>query len=102
MSFSLKHFFISVEIFTQVASVPLSLAHSGAHPEQNRLLRRLRTHFYMKGIDKIVEEFINKCKFCQLSTQNTTKHPIEPNRVPERCWDETSMDLFGPHTSKTI
>ena len=31
----------------------------------------------------MLEEFVNKCKFYQLFTQKTTKHPIEPNRVPE-------------------
>ena len=59
-------------------------------------MRRLRTHFYSKGFDKIVTKFVNKCKFGQLFTQKTKKHAIEPNRVPERCWDETSVDLFGP------
>ena len=67
---------------------------------QNGLIRRLTTHFYIKGIDKIVEEFINKCKFSQLFTQKTTKHPMAPSRVPERCWHKTSVDLFGSLPSK--
>ena len=29
-------------------------------------------------------------------TQKTLRHPIEPNSVPEKCWEETSVDLFGP------
>ena len=33
--------------------------------------------------DKMLEEFVNKCKFCQLFAQKTTKHRIEPNRVPK-------------------
>lgn len=64
----------------------LRLAHSGAYPEQNGLIRRLRIHFYIKGLDKVVEEFVNKCKICQLFTQKATKHPTERNKVPERCW----------------
>ena len=74
----------------------LYLAHSGAHPGQNGLIRRLRAHFYIKGLDKIVKDFVQNCKYCQLFTQKTTKHPIEPNQVPKKCWDETSVDLFGP------
>ena len=61
----------------------LSLAQSGAHPGEDGLIRRLRRHFYIKGLNKMLEEFVNKCKFCQLFTQKTTKHPIEPNRVRE-------------------
>ena len=37
----------------------LSLADSGAHPGRNGLIRRLRTHFFIKGLDKIVEELVN-------------------------------------------
>ena len=29
-------------------------------------------------------------------TQKTTKHPIETNSVPEKCWEETPVDLSGP------
>ena len=29
-------------------------------------------------------------------TQKTTRHATEPNSVPEKCWEETSVDLFGP------
>ena len=29
-------------------------------------------------------------------TKKTTRHPIEPSSVLEKCWEETSVDLFGP------
>ena len=29
-------------------------------------------------------------------THKTLRHPIEPNSVPAKCWEETSVDLFGP------
>ena len=29
-------------------------------------------------------------------TQKTLRHPIELNSVPEKCWEETSVDLLGP------
>ena len=32
-----------------------------------------------------------------------TKEPIKPHRVPEKCWDTVSVDLFGPMpTSKHV
>ena len=33
-------------------------------------------------------------------TKKVYRHPIKPNKVPERCWAETSVDLFGPLSSK--
>ena len=29
-------------------------------------------------------------------TQKTTSHPTVPNSAPEKCWEETSVYLFGP------
>ena len=60
----------------------LSLAHSGAHPGRNGLIRRLRTHFYIKGLNKIAEEFVNNCKFCQLFNQKTKKTPNRTQQSP--------------------
>ena len=53
----------------------LYLAHSGAHPGQNGLIRRLRAHFYIKGLDKIVKDFVQNCKCCQLFTQKNHQTP---------------------------
>ena len=33
-------------------------------------------------------------------TNKVYRHPIKPNKVPERCWDESSINLFGPLPSK--
>ena len=32
--------------------------------------------------------------------QKTLRHPTEPNSVPEKCREETSVDLFGPLPSR--
>ena len=74
----------------------IQLAHMGAHPGQNGLLRRLRSHFYMLDLDKQVKDFVENCLDCQTFTDKNMKEPIQPNKVPERCWEEVSVDLFGP------
>ena len=33
-------------------------------------------------------------------TNKVYRHPIKPNKVPKRCWDESSVNLFGPLPSK--
>ena len=33
-------------------------------------------------------------------TNKVYRHPIKFNKVPERCWEENSVDLFGPLPSK--
>ena len=78
----------------------IKLAHSGAHPGQNGLIRRLRSHFFIKNLEKKVSEFVNNCFHCQMFTNKVYRHPIEPNKVPGKCWEETSVDLFGPLPSQ--
>ena len=77
-------------------SKAIRLAHMGAHPGQNGLLRRLRSHFYILNLDKQVKLFVESCLDCQTFTDKTVKEPIQPNKVPEKCWEEVSVDLFGP------
>ena len=77
----------------------IQLAHMGAHPGQNGLLRRLRSHFYIVGLDKKVKAFVENCLDCQTFTNKNIKEPIQPNKVPKRCWEEVSVDLFGPMPS---
>ena len=37
-----------------------------------------------------------KCIECQMFTGKTYKEPIQPNNIPDECWEEVSIDLFGP------
>ena len=78
----------------------IKLAHSGAHPGQNGLTRRIRSHFFVTNLDIKVQKWVNNCLQCQTFTNKTCNEPIQPNRVPEKCWEEVSVDLFGPLPSK--
>ena len=81
-------------------SKTLTLAHLGAHPGQGGLERRLRSHFYFPGLDNLVRQFVEKCHECQMFSRKYTKEPIIPNKVPNKNWEEISIDLFGPMPSK--
>ena len=74
----------------------IRLAHNKSHPGQNALKRRLRNHFYIKDLDIKVTKDIRDCSYCQMFTQKTLRHHIKRNLVLEKCWQETSLDLFGP------
>ena len=73
----------------------LSLSHSGAHPGRNGLIRRLRTHFYIKGFDKYVN-FVDYLLKRQQNTQQNPKESLEDAGMKhmcrdDLCWDETSV-----------
>ena len=72
----------------------IKLVHSGAHPGQNSLIQRLRSHFFIKNLEQKVSEFVNNCFHCQMFTNKVFRHPVEPNKVPGQCWEEISVDLL--------
>jgi hypothetical protein len=81
----------------------IRLAHRGAHPGQSGLERRLRYHFFFHNMSKKIEEFVKSCNHCSMFIDKKTKEPIKPHRVPDKCWDTVSVDLFGPMpTSKHV
>ena len=47
-------------------------------------------------MDKKVKELVSTCLDCQAFTDKNMKEPIQPNKVPDKCWEEVSVDLFGP------
>ena len=53
-----------------------------------------------KNLEKKVAEYVNSCSYCQMFTNKVYRHPMKHNKVPERCWDETSEDLFKSLPSK--
>ena len=58
----------------------IKLTHSGAHPGQNRLIRRLRSHFFIKNLEKKIAEYVNSCSYCQslqIRFIDTQSNPIK-------------------------
>ena len=39
---------------------------------------------------------MNRCCYCQIFAIKVCRHPVKPNKVPKRCWEETFVDLFEP------
>ena len=81
----------------------IRLAHRGAHPGQSGLERRLRYHFFFHNMGKKIEDFVKACNHCSMFVDKKIKEPIKRHRVPEKCWETVSVDLFGPMpTSKHV
>ena len=52
--------------------------------------------FLHKDFDIMVIKYFRDCSYCQMFTQKTLRHSTETTSVPEKCLEETSVDLFGP------
>ena len=60
----------------------------------------MRSCFLIKNVEKKVVEYVNSCSHFQTFTNKIYRHPIKPNKVPQRCREETSVNSVGLLLSK--
>ena len=75
-------------------------AHQGGHPGMSRMKARIRNHFWIPGLNSLVEKKLRGCEACQAFTPKNTKEPIAPVPTTPGVWEEVSVDLFGPLPDK--
>ena len=80
----------------QLEALAIQLAHQGSHPRLNAMERRLRFHFYIPNLKQKIEAFLSSCQECELFTEKKVTEPIKSHKVPSKCWQKVSVDLFGP------
>ena len=78
----------------------IKLAHRGSHPGQSGVERRLRQHFFFHSLQEKVKDFVKSCPDCLTFTDKKVSHPISAHKVPNKCWEAVSVDLFGPMPSR--
>ena len=80
--------------------VAINKAHQGGHPGETRMKTRVRSHFWIEDLNSLVKEKVSACETCQRFTQKTTKEPMAAQKTTGSCWEEVSIDLFGPLPDK--
>jgi hypothetical protein len=66
----------------------------GGHLGHEKIFVTLNSFYYWPGMRIDVKKFVNMCRICQHTKgkrQNTGLH--QPLSIPERLWDEVSMDF---------
>jgi len=70
----------------------------GGHKGVTKTYNRLRPHFYWNTMKKDIQNFIQKCRQCQLKklTRIKTKQPMIITDTPGSSFDKISLDIMGP------
>ena len=71
----------------------VDLAHVG-HQGIVKTKALIREKVWFHGIDSLVENTIRNCLACQVTTPSTVREPLNMSPLPERPWEELSID-FG-------
>ncbi|KAL6416902.1 hypothetical protein ACFW04_013098 [Cataglyphis niger] len=72
-----------------------SSAHGG-HKGITKTYNRLRPHYYWKNMKKNIQNFIQRCRQCQLKKLTRIKTPMVITDTPGSAFDKVSLDIVGP------
>ena len=73
----------------------MQLAHEG-HQGIVKCKQRLREKVWWPAIDKDMERHVKLCQACQIVNVQSTPEPLKPTELPEKPWQQISVDICGP------
>lgn len=70
----------------------------GGHKGVTKTYKRIRENFFWENMKTQIQEYIAKCRNCQLKklVRVKTKQPMVITDTPGRAFDKISMDIVGP------
>jgi len=66
----------------------------GVHSCITKTLAKVKGHYYWKGMNKVITQYIHKCPKCQKS--KTTKHTKTLLTLTEMIFDKVIVDTIVP------
>jgi len=71
----------------------------GGHQGIERTIKRIRLNHNWKGLNKDVENYINKCELCQKNKlSRRIKAPLIITDTPNKPFEKCALDIVGPMT----
>lgn len=71
----------------------LKLLHE-AHFGINKIVCRAKSKLYWPNMCNDIENYIGKCKLCEMYRPKNCKEPMIPHEIPERPFQKLACDLF--------
>ncbi|XP_011868563.1 PREDICTED: uncharacterized protein LOC105562377 [Vollenhovia emeryi] len=70
----------------------------GGHKGVTKTYNRIRPHYFWTNIKKDIQDFIQKCRDCQLKklTRVKIRQPMIITDTPGAAFDKISLDIMGP------
>ncbi|PKA61698.1 putative mitochondrial protein [Apostasia shenzhenica] len=69
---------------------------TGGHSGAYATMKRIKTVFHWRGINKLVRAMIKQCEVCQRSKYDASAYPgfLQPLPIPNKAWSDISMDFI--------
>lgn len=67
----------------------------GGHNGVQKTVKKLKTLFYWKGMQKMVKQWVQDCDICQRNKLDLAAYSglLQQLPIPTRVWNEISMDF---------
>ncbi|UYV69343.1 K02A2.6-like, partial [Cordylochernes scorpioides] len=72
------------------------------HPGIVQMKAIARSHVWWPGMDKAIENKVERCKNCQLVRNNPKPSPVHPWTAPVKPWSRIHVDYAGPFHGRTF
>lgn len=80
---------------TELRARAIALAHED-HAGMTRCKQRLRSKLWWPHMDQEVENHIQRCHPCQVTSRPPRPEPMQPTDLPEERWTHLAIDVCGP------
>ena len=82
------------------AELYVRYVHNISHSGVDATVSRIRQHFWMPKLNKLVARIVSSCKHCKLRrgvVEEQQMAPLPMHRLlPAPAWHSTNLDYFGP------
>ena len=75
----------------------IKAAHHLGHKGMTKAKQMLREKYWWPTMNSMVEQAINKCYDCQVTTRQHRTEPIKSTEIPKKPWDVVAVDFGGPY-----
>ena len=82
---------------TRLQQKIIKTAHKLGHIGITKTKQMLRDKYWFPGMNGRIEQMVEHCYDCQVTTQDRRQESIKPSAIPKEPWEEISVDFGGPY-----
>ena len=75
----------------------VKIAHQMGHMGITKTKQMLREKYWFPLMNSLVEQLLNQCFECQVTTKSHRQEPVKMTEIPKKPWETIAIDFGGPY-----
>lgn len=93
MIYRLRQIVIPESLQKKIVTTGHKLGHLGS----TKTKQMLRQRYWFPRMTQLIEQTVNQCFECKVTTKQSKEEPIKPTEIPEKAWDTVAVDFGGAY-----